>query len=36
MQWSVCDSDNWVKAGAFLAQKQLEAQGDSLANYPYK
>lgn len=36
MQWSSCDSDSWVAAGSYLAQQQLAAQGDSLANYPYK
>ena len=36
MQWSSCDSDNWVAAGSYLAQQQLAAQGDSLANYAYK
>lgn len=36
MQWSVCDSDAWVAAASYLAQQQLAAQGDSLANYPFK
>ncbi len=36
LQWSYCDSDAWVAAASFLAQQQLAAQGDSLANYPFK